>query len=86
MTWVLIKDLKLSNPVDLVEYVVVNNVKDELVFKWWVRDTLKKRDCIISKVKQSVGEPHINSASRFPRQLMEHMKWNVLQEPHFEQM
>ena len=45
------KDLKASNPVELAEYVVANNIEDEPEFNWWVNDILRKQDLIISKVR-----------------------------------
>ena len=51
VSWVPLKDLKASNPVELAEYAVANNIDDEPAFKWWAKDTLRKRDRIISKVK-----------------------------------
>ena len=50
-TWTPMKDLKESNPIDIAEYVVENKISEEAAFAWWVPYTLKKRDCIISKVK-----------------------------------
>ena len=32
--WVPLKDLKQSNPVDLAEYAVANEISDELAFNW----------------------------------------------------
>lgn len=51
VSWVPLKDLKHSNPVELAEYAVANNIDDEPAFKWWVHETLRKRDRIIMKVK-----------------------------------
>ncbi len=50
-SWVPLKDLKVSNPVELAEYAVAHNIEKEPAFNWWVSYTLKKRDRIISKVK-----------------------------------
>ena len=44
-------DLKHSNPVELAEYAVSNHFKEEPAFKWLVRDVLRRRDIIISKIK-----------------------------------
>ena len=44
-------DLKHSNPVDLSEYTVANQFQEDPAFKWWVKDLLRQRDRIISKVK-----------------------------------
>ena len=49
--WVPIKDLKQSNPIDLAEYAVENEISDESTFNWRVKDTLRHRYKIISKVK-----------------------------------
>ena len=50
MSCVPLKDLKASNPIEL-EYAVANNIEEEPAFKWWVKNTLRNRDRIISKVK-----------------------------------
>ena len=50
-TWAPLKDIKESNPVDIVEYVVGNRISEEDAFSWWVPYTLNKRDQIITKVK-----------------------------------
>ena len=50
-TWIPLKDLKESNPVEVGEYGVANKIVSEPAFKWWVKDVLRKRDRIISKVK-----------------------------------
>jgi hypothetical protein len=50
-SWVKLKDLKASNPIELAEYAVANCIAEEPAFKWWVSHTLRKRNRIISKVK-----------------------------------
>jgi hypothetical protein len=50
-TWIPLKDLKESNPVDVVKYVVANKLVHEPAFAWWVPDVLRKRERIISAVK-----------------------------------
>lgn len=50
-SWIPLKDLKDSNPVQVAEYAVVNKLVDEPAFKWWVNKVLRRRDVIISKVK-----------------------------------
>jgi transcriptional accessory protein Tex/SPT6 len=51
-SWVNLKDLKASNPIELAEYAVVNQIVEEPAFKWWVSNTLRKHNHIISKVKK----------------------------------
>jgi Reverse transcriptase (RNA-dependent DNA polymerase) len=51
--WLPLKDLKESYPVEIAEYSVANRISEEPAFAWWVPYVLRKRNCIISKVKQS---------------------------------
>ena len=50
-TWLPLKDLRDSNPIETAEYASVHNLLNEKVFKWWARKTLKRRDAYIGKVK-----------------------------------
>ena len=38
--WVPLKDLKQSNPVELAEYDVANEISYEPALNWWVNETL----------------------------------------------
>ena len=49
-SFVLLKDIKIANPVEAVKYAVANDLQDEPAFKWWVKYTLENREKIISKV------------------------------------
>ena len=49
--WFPLKDLKQSNPVELSEYAVANEISDEPAFNWWVKENLQHRYRIISEVK-----------------------------------
>ena len=49
--WVPLRDLKESNPVELADYAVANGLEHEPAFHWWVGQTLRRRDRIVSKVK-----------------------------------
>ena len=53
--WVALKDLKHAYPVELAEYSVVNNLRDEPAFAWWVPHTLNKRERILKSLSQSIG-------------------------------
>ena len=50
-TWIALKDLKESNPVQVAEYATLNQIADEPAFSWWVPYVLKKRNRILAKVK-----------------------------------
>ena len=46
-----LNDLKQSNPVELDGYAMLNEISDELVFSWWVKENFGHQDRIIFKVK-----------------------------------
>jgi len=48
--WIALKDLKVSNPIELAKYAVGNQLVEEPAFCWWVKDALRTRNRIISKV------------------------------------
>ena len=50
-TWVSLKDMKKSYPVQVDEYCVHSQISAEPAFAWWVPYILKKRNIIIAKVK-----------------------------------
>lgn len=50
-SWVPLKDIKESNPVEAAEYAMASGIAGEPAFDWWARHTLRKRDRILKKVK-----------------------------------
>ena len=49
--WIVLKDMKVSYPVQVAEYAVANNIEDKTALAWWSKVVLRKRNRIISKVK-----------------------------------
>ena len=50
-TWIALKNMKNSFPVQLAEYSVQARISQESAFAWWVSFVINKRNRIISKVK-----------------------------------
>jgi hypothetical protein len=50
-SWVPLKDLKDSFPVETAEYAMVNKILEEPAFAWWAKHVLCKCNRIIKKVK-----------------------------------
>ena len=50
-SWESLKDLKQSFPVQVAEFAIRQNLADKPAFRWWVQDTLKRRDRIIKAIK-----------------------------------
>jgi hypothetical protein len=55
-SWIPLKDLKESHPVQVAEYALANKILEEPAFNRWARHILKKRDRIIRKVKSRYWE------------------------------
>jgi hypothetical protein len=49
--WIDLKDLKESNPVEVAEFAMHNQIQDEPAFAWWVKTVISHKNRIISKVK-----------------------------------
>ena len=64
--WIPLKDLKASNPVELAEYAISHDIQDEPALSWWVKDTLKRRENIISKVKSKYWKTTHKFGIRLP--------------------
>ena len=55
-SWIPLRGLKESFPVQVAEYALANKILEEPAFSWWARHVLKKRDRIIKKVKARYWE------------------------------
>jgi hypothetical protein len=72
--WIPLKNLKASNPIELAEYAVANNLGDEPAFKWWVAETLRKRQRIIGKIKSRYWVTTHKFGIRLPKTVDEALK------------
>jgi len=50
-SWEPLKDLKESNPIQVADYAIANNIVEEAAFAWWVPYTMKKRLYIMASIK-----------------------------------
>ena len=66
-TWVPLKDLKESNPVEVAEFAKARGIDDEPAFCWWVPYTLRKRDVILAAVKSRVRKTTHKYGIEIPR-------------------
>lgn len=70
-SWIPLKDIKNSNPVEVAEYAVANKIVSEPAFAWWVPAVLKKRDRIIAKVKSRYWSRTHKFGVRMPKSVKE---------------
>ena len=50
-TWIPLKDLKESNPVQVAEYAMANRIGSEPAFNWWIHEVLRRKKRILSQVR-----------------------------------
>jgi hypothetical protein len=53
-SWIHLKDMKESHPIEVAEFAKARGIADEPAFVWWVPYTLRKRDVILSAVKSRI--------------------------------
>jgi hypothetical protein len=53
-TWIPLKDMKESHPVEVAEFAKARGIAQEPAFAWWVPHTLRRRDVILSKIKTRI--------------------------------
>ena len=70
-TWIALKDLKESYPVELAEYAINNKIQNEPAFAWWVPYVVKKKERIISRIKSRYWERTHTYGIRMPKSAKE---------------
>jgi len=65
--WHKLKDLKESNPVEVAQYAVRNNLQDEPAFKWWVPYILRKTKRILKAMKKRYFRTHQKFGIELPK-------------------
>jgi hypothetical protein len=53
-SWIALKDMKESHPVEVAEFARARGIHDEPAFSWWVPYVIRKRDVILSKLKARI--------------------------------
>ena len=71
VSWLPLSLVKSSNPVDLAEYIESNNLSSEPAFNWWVKQTLAKRNRIISEFKAKNNKIKIKFGVKVPQMVEE---------------
>jgi Reverse transcriptase (RNA-dependent DNA polymerase) len=74
--WLPLKDLKYSNPIETAEYAVSKKIADKPAFIWWVRDTLRRRGRLISKVKSQYWKRTHKYGIALPHSVKEAIKFD----------
>ena len=59
-TWIPLKDMKESHPLETAEFAKARGIDDEAAFAYWVPYTLRKRDTIISAMKSRCKQKKVS--------------------------
>ena len=70
-SWIPLKDLKESHPVETAEFAKARGIDDEVAFAYWVPYTLKKRDAIIHAVTMRARKISTKYGIKVPRSVKE---------------
>ena len=73
-SWVVLKDPKESNPLQVAEYVQLTKIIDKPAFAWWTEHVLKRRDKIIAGVSARSKKKIHKFGIEVPRDV-----WHALQ-------
>jgi hypothetical protein len=73
-SWIPLKELKASFPIELAEYAVANKIVEEPAFAWWVKDVLRKRNRIIAKLKSRYWKTTHKFGIRLPHSVEEALR------------
>lgn len=73
-SWIPLKDMKESHPVEVAEYAKSRGIDNEAAFAWWVPYTLRKRDIILSAVKSRIRKTTHKYGIEIPNTVEEAIK------------
>lgn len=76
MSWVPLKDLKESHPLEVAEYAKGNGISSKPSFAWWVHRALRQGRRIISKVKSKYWQTMHKFGICMPKTIEEAIRFN----------
>ena len=71
INWVMLYELKQSNPIELADYIVNNKLEEEEAFTWWLPYVRKKRKTIIAKSNSKYWQRSYKYGIRVPKSVEE---------------
>jgi hypothetical protein len=81
-TWVPLKDMKESHPVETAEFARARGIDDEVAFAYWVPYTLRKRDVIISAIKSRLKRTSHKYGIEVPTSVKHAMELDDMNDNH----
>ena len=65
--WIKLKDFKESNPLEVADYAVANQIADEPAFAWWVPRIIKKKTRVLKAMKKRYFRTHSKFGIEIPK-------------------
>jgi hypothetical protein len=60
-SWLPLKDLRSSNPLQVADYAIAHNLQDEPAFSWWIGDIQKQR----KRIMCAIGNRYLKRTHKF---------------------
>ena len=76
-SWLPLRDVKDSNPIQVAEYAISAGIEDEPAFAWWVNHTLRKRDRIVKAIKHRMIKRNIKFGIQIPSSVKEALEFDA---------
>ena len=70
-SWIPLKTLKESNPIEVAEYSVAHEIHKQPAFAWWAPHVLRKRDRIIKQVQHRKVKKNLKYGIKIPNSVAE---------------
>mmetsp|Transcript_38882 Transcript_38882/g.90460 ORF Transcript_38882/g.90460 Transcript_38882/m.90460 type:complete len:146 (+) Transcript_38882:1692-2129(+) len=70
-SWLLLKELKETNSVEVAEYAINNRIADQPAFEWWVKQVMKKKKRLIKLSKSHIVRRGYKFGIKIPRTVAE---------------
>jgi Reverse transcriptase (RNA-dependent DNA polymerase) len=77
MSWLPLKELKEMNAVEVANYAIANRIDEEPAFDWWVKDVIKKKQCLIRASKSKHYMTGFKFGIRLPRTMEDAVQFDA---------
>jgi hypothetical protein len=77
-TWVPLRELKETNPIEIAEYAIANQIETEPAFAWWVNTVMRKRNRIIQKLQKKYWRTEYKFGIKVPKTVEEALQIDKL--------
>ena len=70
-SWIPLKDMKESNPLEVSDYAIRNSIGHHPVFAWWVPQTIKRKERIVKQISHRLAKKQFKFGIKVPNSVNE---------------